>query len=719
MYEFYISIVIIDFFVLFIITRNYIRMSPPELSTISANSTGISNGATIYLGKNLTVASNSTTGLTTLLPVSISNILTISKGININNINGTSKLTINDSGDIQSSGLINVTGSITTASSLNSTSINVNTNKFTVSDAGVVTTASSITADGNLAIGSKYLVTALTGDTLAGSITSTGSVFIGGTTASPNVTLGNDGTISAINDLKINTDKFVVTAATGAIATKGDLTINSNKFIVSSSSGNVSVAGTMTIASDLAIATDKFKVTASSGNVTAAGTMSISGAVTASSTMSVASDFTIATNKFKVTASSGNVTAAGTMSIASDLAIATDKFKVTASSGNVAIAGDLAVTGKATSAIAYSSYTLADSATNITTTSASGTEPSCISATSGYLTTQEYVDKQIWNQTKRINTILGTDSTVVDSFNNVYKLVTSFAGVSDTVDTLNNLNGKYDTLVDRAEEINTSVSTIVSQAYNTILVNCTPTVWQDECGPVPIPSTVTAYTIEDGWYFKNFTALEKINWYMPTNGSNMTIADLQNMYLNIFAVSNANLPFITIYTAPKDNTTDYSTWAGAKINYIFSETSSISTSANKSYCLYTQNKPMNVYNKTCVAPTGVQTANKTNKDNGTQGSQGSTIDSTIVSSTDKILLITIQTTANSTVGDVAFVLNSLNICVKTGTTSFTFSNAGVTTNYLFNYLFQKNIDFSTYPSATYPKQGVHVTSFDSIYNSGN
>ncbi len=695
-------------------------MSPPELSTISANSTGISNGATIYLGKNLTVASNSTTGLTTPLPVSISNILTISKGININNISGTSKLTINDSGDIKSSGLINVTESITTASSLNSTSINVNTNKFTVSDAGVVTTASSITADGNLAIGSKYLVTALTGDTLAGSITSTGSVFIGGTTASPNVTLGNDGTISAINDLKINTDKFVVTAATGAIATKGDLTINSNKFIVSSSSGNVTAAGTMSIASDLAIATNKFKVTASSGNVSAAGTMSISGAVTASSTMSVAGDLAIATDKFKVTASSGNVSAAGTMSIASDLAIATDKFKVTASSGNVAIAGDLAVTGKATSAIAYSSYTLADSATNTTTTSASGTEPSCISATSGYLTTQEYVDKQIWNQTKRINTILGTDSTVVDSFNNVYKLVTQFSGVSDTVTALANLDDKYGSLVDKSEEIVTSVSTIVSQAYNNILVNCTPTVWQDECGPVPIPSTVTAYTIEDGWYFKNFTALEKINWYMPTNGSNMTVGDLQNMYLNIFAVSNVALPFITIYTAPKGNaTTDYAAWAGAKINYIFSETSSISTSANKSYCLYTQNKPMNVYNKTCVAPMCIQTSNKTNKDNGTQGTQGTTIDSTIVSSTDKILLITIQSTANSTVGDVAFVLNSLNICVKTGTTSFTFSNAGVTTNYLFNYLFQKNIDFSTYPSTTYPKQGVHVTSFDSIYNSGN
>jgi hypothetical protein len=91
------------------------------------------------------------------------------------------------------------------------------------------------------------------------------------------------------------------------------------------------------------------------------------------------------------------------MSIASDLAIATDKFKVTASSGNVAIAGDLAVTGKATSAIAYSSYTLADSATNITTTSASGTDPSCISATSGYLTTQEYVDKHKSNHLSYIS----------------------------------------------------------------------------------------------------------------------------------------------------------------------------------------------------------------------------------------------------------------------------------------------------------------------------
>ena len=660
--------------------------------------------------------------------------MTIGTGLNINSNNGASSLTINSTGDINTNGSINATGSITTASSLNSNSINVNGSNLTIQDQGVLTTIGSITASGNLSIGSNYGVTASTGDVHTGAVTSTGSISVGGTSGAPNLLLGNDGTITAVNDLNINSSKFFVTAATGAVSAAGDLAINSNKFTVSSASGNVSAAGTMSVLGNLSINSGKFTVAASSGNVSAAGTMSVASdfavntnkftVAAVSGNVSAAGDLAINTNKFTVASASGNVSAAGTMSVASDLAINTNKFTVVAVSGNVSAAGDLAINtnkftvshtdGKTTSAIDYSSYTPADCATNTTTTSASGVEPSCVSATSAYLTTQEYVDKQIWSQTKRINTILGTDSTVVDSFNNVYKLVTSFAGVSDTVDTLNNINGKYDTLVDRAEEITTSVSTVVAQAYNSILVNCTPTVWQDECGPLPIPSPITTKTIEDGWYFKNFSATEKINWYMPTNGSTMTIGDIQNLYLNIFAASNISLPFITIYTAPKGDGHDYyAGWAGAKINYIFAADTT-SSSANKSYCLYTKNKPMNVYNKTCMSPFCIQTANGDNKNNGTEGTQQSTIDSTIVSNSDIVTLITIQTSKLAAAENVEFVLNSLNVCIKTGTTSFTFSNASVVTNYLFNYFFKKNIDFTAYPSPA--KQEAHASSYDAIYN---
>jgi hypothetical protein len=392
------------------------------------------------------------------------------------------------------------------------------------------------------------------------------------------------------------------------------------------------------------------------------------------------------------------------------------------SSGDIKTSGDLSVgpgkftvshvDGTATSDISYNSYVLPASSTNTSTTLASGDEPLTTSATSKYLSTQEYVDTQIWNQTKRINTILGTDPAVVDSFNNVYKLVTAFAGVSDTVDTLNDISGKYATLVDRAEEINTSVSTIVSQAYNQINVNCTPTVWQDECGPLPIPATITSKTTEDGWYFSNFLTSEKINWYMPTNGTSMTVGDIQNLYMNIFAQSDVSLPFITIYTVAKTDGTNYANWANAKINYVFNSDATSST-ANKSYCLYTGSNPMNVYNKTSIKSV-VYTENVTNKNN---ANPGSSFDNTIVAATDKILAIAVSTDSGANVGNINFVINSLNVCLKTGTTSFAFSNSGVATNYLFNYLFKKHPDFSAYPLLTGNtiKEKAHSDAYDTAF----
>ena len=521
--------------------------------------------------------------------------------------------------------------------------------------------------------------------------------------------------------MAINTDKFKVTASSGAVAAAGDFAIATDKFKVTASSGNVTAAGSLSAASAT--------VTGSLSGASASVTGSLSATSLAISTdkfiVDSTGDLKINTNKFTVS-SAGAVVAAGAVSAAGDLKIATDKFIVSSTDGKV------------TSAIPYASYTPAACATNTTTTSASGAEPVLTSATSAYLTTQEYVDKQLWNQTKRINTILGSDESVVTSFNNVYKLVTQFAGESGTVATLNNITGKYDTLVDRAAEIVTSVSDVVSQAYNTVLMNCTPSVWRDECGPVPIPAIISAKTTDDGWYFKNFAAAEKVNWYVPLNGTVMTVGDIKNLYMNIFAVSNVDFPFITIYTKPKPAdhalySKNYASWAGAKITYVYSVASPTSI-ANESYCLYTNKSPMNVYGKTCLSPSDVATANKDNRHNGTEGALSTTspksYDSTLVSTTDEILYIAVHSKSVSLVNQTEFILNSLNVCLKTGTTNFAFSNAGVLSSYFYAKHFQNEqlngyttlatlTADGTYTAGTNQKHINHVAKFDDVYHNTN
>ena len=691
-------------------------MAPPSLSTI-APATVTTVDPNMYLGRHVTIA-NFTTGGVNIGPLAFTNTSTVNTiGLNVSNASGSSALTIDASGDVNTSGYINAAGSITSTTSLNSTSINVKNlttdtaTVFTVSDSG------AITASDDLSIGSYYSVTSSTGAVVSGSQTITGTVASSGTVSigGSNIILGNDGTINAVNSLAINTNKFNVTASSGNVAFAGDLAIATDKFTVSHADGSVVSKGTFNGLSDLAINTNKFNVTATTGSVAFTGDLAIAtdkftvshtdGSVVSKGTFNGLSDLAINTNKFNVTATTGNVAFTG------DLAIATDKFTVASSSGNVVSKGtfsglsDLVINtdkftvvasdGHATSKVAYDSYVLPDSASDTTTTSATVAKPLTTTATSTYLTTQEYVDKQIWNQAERINTMLGVDNTIIDNFNNVYKLVDAMAGHSDTVVALQNISDKYNGMVDRSSEIITSVSEVVAQAYNTVQVACHPNIWQDECAPMPIPSAVTL-TGADGWFFQNTVAGSKVNWYVPTNGSSMTIADIQNMYLNTFLGSNKAIPFITIFTKPKA-TNNYSSWTNARINYYFDLDVSVTrtTEFNQPYCLHTGEAPMNVYNATKLQCSSICTANSTNKNNATFGSIGSTIDSSIVSSTDEILLICISSASTAATNDVKFIVNSLNIELNSGTTQFTFSNAGVASNYQSISLFRMNTDLST------------------------
>jgi hydroxyacyl-ACP dehydratase HTD2-like protein with hotdog domain len=215
------------------------------------------------------------------------------------------------------------------------------------------------------------------------------------------------GTLDVTGDTKINTDKFVITAATGntAIAgtldVTGDTTINTDKFVVTAASGNTAIAGTLGVTgastfNDNVSVADTKTFTVGTGASSLGGTLAVTGESTFNNNLFVKSggtntvtitqsngnfkntgylwtdsqlivgdtdkftvlgtngnteiggDLKINTDKFVVTAASGNTAIAGGLDVTGDAKVNTDKFVVTAASGNTAIAGTIGVTGAST-----------------------------------------------------------------------------------------------------------------------------------------------------------------------------------------------------------------------------------------------------------------------------------------------------------------------------------------------------------------------------------
>lgn len=652
-------------------------MAPPDLTTLSPPSE-FSNVILPYLDVNVgpnVLVKNSNSGGFDIKNLQFKTASIISSaGLNISTTNGTSKLTISKDG------VINSLGSITTSSSLNSTSLNIGNNTMTVSDTGLIFAADDLTIGAT----GKFKVTAATGAlsagtlTINGGISATETVTIGGTTNLPAITLSNTGAVS-ISGASILSSSLSVSGVgtfSSDLGVGGNLRV-SGSFALGSS---LDVSGACTFGSTLYV----------NGASTFAGTVDISGASTFADTLDVTGASTF----------DSTLAVAGASTFGSTLSI-TDNLSIGGVNSQVLVKAD---TGSISTFLPYSGYIANASSTNTTFTVHSTTdEPVFDSSTNNLLTTQEYVDKQIWGQTKRINTILGKDSNELDNFNKVYDVLTKISGDSDLVRTLQDTNDKYYQMVDKTSEITTSMSDIVSYAYNVVNVNCSRSVWADACPPLPVPKSVTSNPSilfnEEGWYYRNYSATvnggKKINWYLPSSSLNITVADIKNLYLNVFAISNKSLPNITFYTAAKGDSSDY--WPGlvnAKVSYYFdSPTTPTSSTANKGYCLYTNQIPINIYNKEPVKPktTGIYTTNANNRNN---YSGLSAIDSSIISGTDVVLFLSIQTDSSHTANNVEVVINSLNVALKSGTTKFAFSNSSVATNYLFNNSLNKHIDFS-------------------------
>jgi hypothetical protein len=637
-------------------------MAPPNLeSIVPADSlrSSITKFLDMSIGPNIVVHNNNSQGVDLgNLQLQTKSVIS-SSGLNVNSINGVSSLTISKEG------AVNTVGSIITSSSLNSASLNVGNNNMTVSDTGLIYGANDLT------IGSKFKVTASTGAVSAGTlainggIRATETVTIGGTIESPAISLANNGEVYILGSTVLDNNLSVTGASTFAntLAVTGASTF----------ADTLAVTGASTFANTLAV----------TGASTFADTLAVTGASSFADTLAVAKAATLA----------------DTLDVAKDLKVGGNNVVITANTGAV------------TSVLPYSSYTLNASSSNteftIHTPDASMNNL-FVSSTNNLLTTQEYVDKQIWNQTKRLNTILGKDSNELDNFNKVYEVITKIAGDSDIVKTLTDTNDKYGTLVDKTNEIKTSMSDIVSFAHNDVLVRCSRSVWADSYPPAPIPSTVSY--IGEGWYFRNFALGQKINFYLPTNGINMTVKDINQLVLNVFAVSNKALPYISVYTAPKGIATDYWSIAHARINYLFTApTTPTSATANKPYCLYTSDDaPINIYNTTPVKNSSITTVNKANN---TYESLMQSIDSTIVSPDDKIVFMSIGSDSGYSANDLEFVLNSFNLCLKSGTTRFLFTNSSVATNYLFNSSFKKHADFTSMNA----KETAYLNSYSEVF----
>jgi predicted acyltransferase (DUF342 family) len=304
-------------------------------------------------------------------------------------------------------------------------------------------------------------------------------------------------TLDVSGDTKINTNKFVVTAASGNTAIAGTLDVSGATVLDSTVNvtGGAALASTLDVSGDTKINTNKFVVTAASGNTDIAGTLDVAGASTLTSTLDVTGATTLGstldvtgestfnnnvlvkqgdttkasialssgnistqgnvsadgslyvnTDKFVVNGTNGDTTVAGELNVADDTKINTDKFVVTAATGNTDIAGTLDAAG-ATTLGSTLDVTGESTFNNNVLVKQGDTTKASIALSSGNISTQGNVsangslyvntDKFVVNGTQGDTTIAGELNVADDTKINTDKfVVTAASGNTDIAGTL-------------------------------------------------------------------------------------------------------------------------------------------------------------------------------------------------------------------------------------------------------------------------------------------
>ena len=140
-----------------------------------------------------------------------------------------------------------------------------------------------------------------------------------------------------------------------------------------------------------------FSIISSTGNMKT-GSINVKGTITTSDTISINNSIIILDKTGLITAQKVNLNT--TLKIGNAITLNND--------------------GTITTTLNTNTYKPSDASSNIATTSVSGVQPNFGASTANYLTTQDYVDREIWKQTRRINTIIGTDELISENFYNIY-----------------------------------------------------------------------------------------------------------------------------------------------------------------------------------------------------------------------------------------------------------------------------------------------------------
>ena len=491
-------------------------------------------------------------------------------------------------------------------------------------------------------------------------------------------------------------------SGTGLLNVGGAATLSSGLTVTGASTFN----GAATLSNTLAV----------TGATTLSSTLALTGAATLSNTLAVAGVTTLSSTL----AVTGAATLSSTLALTGDLSVNTDKFKVTASNGNLTSKGSLTMDGVAnfannqiqlksdgslyalnyfkTDFDAYVKNDIVDDKT-ITEPLVKGS-PLYIqkfnSTTNKYLTTQEYVDSAIHKQATRLNLITKDVDTQLATFQNIGKVLAAMEG-PDGINPLTAVNG----LVDEVQDVKVSIADLMGGGYNSVLVNCNPNIWGDGAAPQLIPASISSVYKEDGWFYSSVSTDSYASWNVASYDG-MKIKDVTNLFMNLFLLSSKKLPKLSVYTAPKNDSSDAINGIyNAKIDYYFEANSPSAPIAQRS-CLYVISSPKNIYSdrsydmrcKYSMTTNGTGSPNKITFTPSTTFL--TSFDTSKVNINDSILTFSIEATDGVNVNDYMYILQNIAVSRTNGTTQFVFQNSAVATNYLFQKFYKKNIDFSDY-----------------------
>jgi hypothetical protein len=224
---------------------------------------------------------------------------------------------------------------------------------------------------------------------------------------------------------------------------------------------------------------------------------------------------------------------------------------------------------------------------------------------------------------------------------------TNTVNLNGTTQTLTLNDGTHNSVLSTTNLTFNNIDVKMNQVQPTLIYSSTA-IYADGQAPATSLSIRNTYGYS-GWYFKNISSGQKINWYFPPkNATNTLVSDLKGVSISFFngaTTSNDNTLFITIYTRPT-GTNDYAPGFFHSANtYIFNQ--SITPVANTNYqgvCIIDKSKvPYNYETQIQYQQSPV---------NNPRGNY---------QPTDNILAVTIGSNSASPTNSVELVVNKLNL----------------------------------------------------------